>query len=89
MILYLLLKAIIYILGVIASVFGELIPSLPSSISTVLTTISTMISGGISFIGYFFNLTVVVALISLIISWHGFNVIKDAIMKVVGHFIAN
>ena len=31
----------------------------------------------------------VVALISLVISWHGFRVVKDAIMKVIGHFIGN
>lgn len=89
MILYLLLKAVLYIIGVIASVFGDLIPSFPSSVSSVLTTISTMINGGISFISYFFNVPVVVALITLVISWHGFSVVKDAIMKVIGHFIGN
>lgn len=89
MILYLLLKAVLYIIGVIASVFGDLIPSFPSSVSSVLTSISTMINGGISFISYFFNVSVVVALITLVISWHGFSVVKDAIMKVIGHFIGN
>ena len=89
MILYLLLKAVLYILGVIASVFGDLIPSFPSSVSSVLTSIGTMINGGISFISYFFNVPVVVALITLVISWHGFSVVKDAIMKVIGHFIGN
>jgi hypothetical protein len=89
MILYLLLKAVLYIIGVIASVFGDLIPSFPSSVSSVLTSISTMINGGISFISYFFNVPVVVALITLVISWHGFSVVKDAIMKVIGHFIGN
>lgn len=89
MILYLLLKAVLYIIGVIASVFGDLIPSFPSSVSSVLTTIGTMINGGISFISYFFNVPVVVALITLVISWHGFSVVKDAIMKVIGHFIGN
>lgn len=48
-----------------------------------------MINGGISFISYFFNVPVVVALITLVISWHGFSVVKDAIMKVIGHFIGN
>ena len=57
MILYLLLKAVLYIIGVIASVFGDLIPSFPSSVSSVLTTIGTMINGGISFISYFFNVS--------------------------------
>lgn len=89
MILYLLLKAVLYIIGVIASVFGDLIPSFPSSVSNVLTTIGTMVNGGISFISYFFNVPVVVALITLVISWHGFSVVKDAIMKVIGHFIGN
>ena len=89
MILYLLLKAVLYIIGVIASVFGDLIPSFPSSVSSVLTSIGTMINGGISFISYFFNVSVVVALITLVISWHGFSVVKDAIMKVIGHFIGN
>ena len=89
MILYLLLKAVLYIIGVIASVFGDLIPSFPSSVSSVLTTIGTMINGGISFISYFFNVPVVVALITLVISWHGFSIVKDAIMKVIGHFIGN
>ena len=89
MILYLLLKAVLYIIGVVANIFGDLIPSFPSSISNVLTTLSTMVNGGISFISYFFYVPVVVALISLVISWHGFSVVKDAIMKVIGHFIGN
>lgn len=89
MILYLLLKAILFILGIIAGILGGLIPSFPDVISSVLTTISTMIQGGISFLSYFFHVPVVVALISLVISWHGFQVIKDALMKVVGHFLGN
>lgn len=89
MIIYLLLKAIMYILGVVASIFGTLIPSYPSAISEVLSTISSMLQSGISFLGYFFYIPVVVALIGLVISWHSFRVVKDAIMKVIGHFIAN
>ncbi len=89
MILYLLLKAVLYILGVISAILGGLIPSFPSEISSVLTTISTMLQGGISFLSYFFYVPVVVALISLVISWHGFSVIKDAMMKVIGHFLGN
>lgn len=89
MILYLLLKAVLYIISIIASVFGDLIPSFPSAISSVLTTISSMLNSGISFISYFFYIPVVVGLISLVIAWHGFKVVKDSIMKVVGHFIAN
>lgn len=89
MILYLLLKAVLYILTLLSSFFSGLIPFFPDSISNILTIISTMISGGLSFLGYFFYIPVVVGLISLVISWHGFNVIKDYVMKVIGHFIAN
>lgn len=89
MILYLLLKAVMFILGIIAEVFGSLIPDFPSAITSVLTTITTMVNGGISFLSYFFYLPVIVALISLVISWHGFNVVKNALMKVIGHFIGN
>ncbi len=89
MIIYLLLKAILFILGIISNILGSLIPSFPESVSSVLTTISTMIQGGISFLSYFFYIQVVVALISLVISYHGFRVVKDALMKVIGHFIGN
>lgn len=89
MIIYLLLKGIMYILDIIATLFGTLIPDFPSAIESVLTTISTMINGGISFLSYFFYVPVVVALISLVISWHGFGIVKDAVMKVIGHFIGN
>lgn len=89
MIIYCLLKAILYILGVISNILGGLIPSFPQEISSVLDSISTMVQGGISFLSYFFNVPVVVALISLVIAWHGFSVIKDALMKVIGHFIGN
>ncbi len=89
MILYLLLKAILYILGVVSAIFGGLIPSFPDVISNILTTISTMINGGITFLSYFFYVPVVVALISLVIAWHGFSVVKDALMKVIGHFLGN
>lgn len=89
MIIYLLLKVILILLGAISELFGGLIPSFPSAVSSVLTTISTMIQGGISFLSYFFYVPVVVALISLVISWHSFSVIKDAIMKVIGHFLGN
>lgn len=89
MVIYLLLKCVLAILDVIASLFGSLIPSFPDVVSSVLTTISTMVNGGLSFLSYFFYVPVVVALISLVISWHGFTIVKDAIMKVIGHFIAN
>lgn len=89
MIIYLLLKAILFILGIISSILGGLIPNYPQAISTILETISTMIQGGISFLSYFFYVPVVVALISLVISWHGFQVVKDSVMKVIGHFLGN
>lgn len=89
MIIYLLLKGVLFVLGVVSTLFGSLIPSFPDSISSVLQTISTMIQGGISFLSYFFYVPVVVALISLVISWHGFSVVKDAVMKVIGHFMGN
>ncbi len=89
MIIYLLLKGVLFVLGVVSTLFGSLIPSFPDSISSVLQTISTMIQGGISFLSYFFYVPVVVALISLVISWHGFSVVKDAVMKVIGHFLGN
>lgn len=89
MIIYLLLKAILFILGVISNIIGGLIPSFPSTISSMLETISTMVQGGISFLSYFFHVPVVVALISLVIAWHGFQIVKDALMKVIGHFLGN
>lgn len=89
MILYLLLKAVLVILSSIAGIFGGLIPSFPDAVGSILTTISTMVQGGISFLSYFFYVPVVVALISLVISWHGFRIVKDAVMKVIGHFLGN
>ena len=89
MIIYLLLKGVLFVLGTISTLFGNLIPSFPESVSNVLQTISKMIQGGISFLSYFFYVPVVVALISLVISWHGFSVVKDAVMKVIGHFLGN
>ncbi len=89
MIIYMLLDLILYLLGIVANLFGELIPSYPDVIKTALSSISTMINGGISFLSYFFNVAVVVALISLVISWHSFRVVKDAIMKVIGHFFGD
>lgn len=89
MIIYLLLELVLFILGVVANLFGSLIPSYPSAISSVLVTISTMVQDGVSFLSYFFYVPVVVALISLVITWHSFKIVKDAVMKVIGHFIAN
>lgn len=89
MIIYLLLSLVFVILEFISGILGGLIPSFPSAVSNVLTTISTMVQGGISFLSYFFYVPVVVALISLVISWHGFKIVKDSVMKVIGHFLGN
>ena len=89
MIIFMLLKSVIYLLSVISSILGSLIPGFPQAISNVLTSIATMIQGGVSFLSYFFYVPVVVALISLVISWHGFSVVKNALMKVIGHFLGN
>ncbi len=89
MIIYGLLELLFMILDFVSGIFGGLIPSFPSEVSNILTTISTMVQGGISFLSYFFYVPVVVALISLVIAWHGFRVVKDAVMKVIGHFFAN
>ncbi len=89
MIIYLLLKCILLILGSISSLFGSLIPSFPSDITNVLNTISDMLQSGISFLSYFFHVPVLVALISLVIAWHTFSIVKDAVMKVIGHFLGN
>lgn len=89
MIIYGLLKLVMVVLEFVAGIFGELIPSFPDVITSLLDTIGTMINGGISFISYFFHVPVLVALIGLVISWHSFKVVKDAIMKVIGHFLGN
>lgn len=89
MIIYYLLKIILFILDIIAGLFGELIPDFPGVVDNVLDLISYHITSGINFVSYFFVPKVVVALISLIISWYSFKIIKDAVMKVIGHFIAN
>lgn len=89
MIIYGLLNLVFMILDFISGIFGGLIPNFPAEVSNVLSTISTMVQGGISFLSYFFYTPVVTALISLVISWHGFKVVKDAIMKVIGHFLGN
>ncbi len=89
MIIYGLLCLIFVVLDAVAVLLGGMIPSFPSAITEILNTISTMIQGGISFLSYFFHVPVVVGLISLVIAWHGFRVMKDAVMKVIGHFLGN
>lgn len=89
MIIYGLLKCVLFILGLLASVLGSLIPSLPTSVSGLLQSVVTIFDGGITFISYFFYWEAIVGLISLIIAYHGFQVVKSAIMKVIGHFIGD
>lgn len=89
MIIYGLLKLVLWILDFLSSFLGDFIPSFPESISTVLTNISTILHGGIEFGTYFFHINVLVALITLVISYHGFRIVKDAVMKVIGHFLGN
>lgn len=89
MILYGLLKVILFILGVLSSIFGTLIPDMPDVIITFLHEISSIISNGFSFISYFFYWDVIVAMINILILWRAFEVTKDIIMKVIGHFLAN
>ena len=89
MVIYGLLKIVILILDTISTILGGFIPDFPEAISTILTSISTMVQGGLSFLSYFFYVPVVVGLISLVIAYHTFSVVKDAIFKVIGHFIGN
>lgn len=89
MIIYCLLKCILFILDKLASVLGSLIPSLPESVSGLLQSVVTIFDGGVTFVSYFFYWDAIVGLISLIIAYHGFEVVKYAIMKVVGHFIGD
>lgn len=89
MIIYGLLKLILFVFNTVASIFGTLIPSFPDSIANLLDTLNSMLSGGITFISYFFYWPVVVTLFSLFIGFREFKKIKSVIMAVIGHFIAN
>lgn len=89
MIIYGLLMLCLKVLTILASIFGSLIPSFPGSITSVLNTLSTMVSGGLTFLSYLFDVNVIYALLSLVIAYYGFAVIKDSVMKVIGHFIGN
>lgn len=89
MIIYGLLLVVITILNLISQVLGALIPDFPSAVVSMLDTLSAMVSGGLTFISYFFYWPVVVSLLSLVLAFHTFKISKDAIMKVLGHFIGN
>lgn len=89
MIIYGLLKIVLLVLNIIGSIFGSLIPGLPSSLTGMLSQLTDIIASGVSFISYFFYWDVIVAILSIFIGYHAFKVIKDVVMKVIGHFIAN
>lgn len=89
MVIYGLLKIILFILDLISGIFGSLIPDLPDVILRIFDTFSTILEGGISFISYFIYWPVVVAGISILLTFHAFKIVKDMVMKVIGHFIAN
>lgn len=89
MILTALLNLILFILGVLSSIFGALIPSFPDGVSSVLDVITIIIDSGLSFISYFVYWPVCTAIISLTLSWVAFVNIKNIVMKVIGHFFAN
>lgn len=88
MIIYGLLKLVIFILDMLGSIFGSMIPDLPSSLNNILTSLSTMINGGLSFISYFFYWPLVIVCISIFISFDAFKRVRSIVMKVIGHFIA-
>lgn len=89
MIITALLKLILFILEILSNIFGGLIPSFPDVIMNLLNTAVSMIQSGISFISYFFLWEVIIIIFSIIIAWYSFVVIKNVIMKVIGHFFAN
>lgn len=89
MIITALLKLILFILDVLSSIFGGLIPSFPDGISSVLDNVTTILDGGLSFLSYFVYWPVCTAIISITLSWVAFVNIKNIVMKVIGHFIAN
>lgn len=89
MIIYGLLLIVITVLDLISKVLGALIPDFPEAVISILNTLSIMLNGGITFISFFFFWNVIGYMISLIIAFHGFKISKDAIMKVLGHFIGN
>lgn len=89
MIISALLNLVLFLLDVLASIFGGLIPSFPDGISSVLSTITTIIDSGLSFVSYFVYWPVCTAIISITLSWIAFVNIKNIVMKVIGHFFAN
>lgn len=89
MIITALLNLVLFILGVLSTLFGSLIPPFPDSISSVLNVITTIIDSGLSFVSYFVYWPVCTAIISLMLGWIAFVNIKNIVMKIIGHFFAN
>lgn len=89
MVIYGLLMCVLFVLNTISSILGALVPDYPDVVLTMLDEIITIFSGGIGFISYFFYWPVVVALLSVMLGFHSFRIAKDAIMKVIGHFLGN
>lgn len=89
MIITALLKLVLFVLGVLSNLFVALIPSLPDSIMTLLDTVIEVIFSGISFITYFTHWDILIICIGILLSWYAFINIKNIVMKIIGHFIAN
>lgn len=89
MIITALLNLLLFVLNVLSSIFGSLIPDLPSSIDSLLDTITSVINSGFSFLSYFVHWQAVVVLLSVTLGWVAFVNIKNIVMKVIGHFLAN
>ena len=89
MIIYLLLKAIMFILEILAGLFGDLIPSFPDVITDYFEIIWSYIYQGMNIFQWFFYKDVVYALLVIVLSWYVFLFIKDNVMKIVGHFLGN
>lgn len=89
MIIYFLLDLIFFILNILATLFGDLIPSFPSQVGNVVQSMTNFIIEGFRFLSFFIDYRFVSDLIAIIISWYAFLFVKDNIMKVVGHFFGN
>lgn len=89
MIITALLNIVLFILNILSSLFGGLIPSFPDGISSVLDNVTTILDGGLSFISYFVYWPVCTAIISITLSWVAFVNVKNIVMKIIGHFFAN
>lgn len=89
MIIYALLELIFFILSIIGSIFGDLIPSFPTGISTYISVMNNYIITGFRFLSIFFDYQLVIDLLEIILAWYTFLFVKDNIMKVIGHFLGN